>query len=415
MLIKLYSYLFIFLALTTVGTWLSINWWAPNLTIAFIQWIVCFVLLIYPTFKYQHIKILCRYNSYKLFNIFNIYTFSLSLYAIMAYTSSLERSDLAALLSCCLAMLSCLSIYTLSFPNWLIIACRRLYKYLPLIAIVYMPFAKPHAFGDLLGFVCMPAMLLLIFFKELPKKQKYIWFILTILIVVSSFIDDARSNVIKYAFCFLLGITINWDNFYRRIKHLIWFFFIMPIVLFFLGVFNIFNIFAIDTYFDSESLNEETIADTRTLVYQEVLLSAIDNDYIVTGRGIGKGYESLFQQRRAEGTMSVSNTTDVNASERQSEAGILNIFTWGGIIYVVIYTLFYMSVVYYGIYKSKNRFSRNAAIFLAFYYFYSWVENFQSFSIIYLSSYLFIVMSISPYFREMNNNEVKQYIYKLLK
>ena len=415
MLIKLYSYLFIFLALTTVGTWLSINWWAPNLTIAFIQWIVCFVLLIYPTFKYQHIKILCRYNSYKLFNIFNIYTFSLSLYAIMAYTSSLERSDLVALLSCCLAMLSCLSIYTLSFPNWLIIACRRLYKYLPLIAIVYMPFAKPHAFGDLLGFVCMPAMLLLIFFKELPKKQKYIWFILTILIVVSSFIDDARSNVIKYAFCFLLGITINWDNFYRRIKHLIWFFFIMPIVLFFLGVFNIFNIFAIDTYFDSESLNEETIADTRTLVYQEVLLSAIDNDYIVTGRGIGKGYESLFQQRRAEGTMSVSNTTDVNASERQSEAGILNIFTWGGIIYVVIYTLFYMSVVYYGIYKSKNRFSRNAAIFLAFYYFYSWVENFQSFSIIYLSSYLFIVMSISPYFREMNNNEVKQYIYKLLK
>lgn len=333
----------------------------------------------------------------------------------MAYASSLERSDLAALLSCCLAMLSCLSIYTLSFPNWLIIACRRLYKYLPLIAIVYMPFAKPHAFGDLLGFVCTPAMLLLIFFKELPKKQKYIWFILTIVIVVSSFIDDARSNVIKYAFCFLLGITINWDNFYRRIKHLIWFFFIMPIVLFFLGVFNIFNIFAIDTYFDSESLSEETIADTRTLVYQEVLLSAIDNDYIVTGRGIGKGYESLFQQRRAEETMSVSNTTDVNAAERQSEVGMLNIFTWGGIIYVVIYTLFYMSVVYYGIYKSKNRFSRNAAIFLAFYYFYSWVENFQSFSIIYLSSYFFIVMSISPYFREMNNNEVKQYIYKLLK
>ena len=135
----------------------------------------------------------------------------------------------------------------------------------------------------------------------------------------------------------------------------------------------------------------------------------------MTGRGIGKGYESLFQQRRAEETMSVSNTTDLNASERQSEVGILNIFTWGGIIYVVIYTLFYISVVYYGIYRTKNCFSRNAAIFLAFYYFYSWVENFQSYSIIYLSSFLFIVMTISPYFREMSNYEIKQYIYKLLK
>lgn len=415
MLIKLYSYLFVFLTLTTVGSWLSINWWASNLTVAFIQWIVCFVLLIYPVFKYQHIKMLYRYHSYKLFNVFNIYTFCLSLYAIIAYAPSLERSDLAALLSFCMAMLSYLSIYTLSFPNWFIVAWRKLYKYLPLIAVVYMPFAKPHAFGDLIGFICSPAMLLLLFFNELPKKQKYIWFILTIVIVVSSFVGDARSHVIKYAFCFLLGITISWDKFYRKMKHLVWAFFIVPIVLFFLGVFGIFNIFAIDSYLDSKTLSEETIADTRTLVYQEVLLSAIDNDYIMTGRGIGKGYESLFQQRRAEETMSVSNTTDLNASERQSEVGILNIFTWGGIIYVVIYTLFYISVVYYGIYRTKNCFSRNAAIFLAFYYFYSWVENFQSYSIIYLSSFLFIVMTISPYFREMSNYEIKQYIYKLLK
>lgn len=35
MLIKVYPYLFVFLALTTVGQWLSINWWAPNLTINF--------------------------------------------------------------------------------------------------------------------------------------------------------------------------------------------------------------------------------------------------------------------------------------------------------------------------------------------------------------------------------------------
>lgn len=412
MLIKVYPYLFVFLALTTVGQWLSINWWAPNLTISFIEWCFCFLILVYPTFKYQHLKIMSKIGAYKLLNIFLFYTLYLSLYSIVKY-HNIERSDLAALLSYCMAMLSCILIYSLSYPYWMFKALRILYKYLPFIVIIYAPFARNQAYGDLLGFLCMPALLLLLFFKELPKKQKYIWLIITITIIICSFIGDARSHVIKYAISLLLGITLYWDKFYYKIRHFIWSFFILPFFLLFLGISGIFNIFEVNTYIDSKSIDEGTIEDTRTLVFQEVFMSALNNNYILIGRGIGKGYESLFQQNRT--SMTNLKTTELNSSERQSEVGILNIFTWGGIIYVVLFTLFCISVVYYGLYKSKNRLSRNCAIFFAFYFFYSWVENFQNFSMFFISTWLLIALCISPCFRNMTNMEFKEYINKLLK
>lgn len=413
MLIKVYPYLFVFLALTTVGQWLSINWWAPNLTISFIEWCLCFYILLYPVLKYKYIYILRKDKAYRFFNLYFIYTIILSLYALIKYSSQMELYDFANLASYCMAMLSCVCVYSLSFPQWFSLTCNKLYKYLPFIAIIYMPFAKSLLFGDLLGFLCMPSLLLLSCFKILPRRQKYIWFCLVLLIVISSYMGDARSNVIKYGFALILGYTFFWDKFYAKIKNVIWIFFIVPFIFFFLGISNTFNIFETDKYLNTKSFNEGTISDTRTTVYREVLTSASDNNYIIWGRGIGKGYESKFQEWLVSNTNTSS--TKIKESERQSESGILNIFTWGGVTYVIIYTLFCISAVFYGLYRSNNRFSRNMAIYFAFYYMYSWIENFQSFSIIFISSWFIVAGCISPHFRKMNNMEFKEYINTLLK
>lgn len=413
MLKKIYSLIFVFIALTTVGQWLSINWWAPNLTVGFMEWCLFFGILIYPVFGYGHFIQLKRYKSYSFFNLFVIYTAFLSIYALVKYSTLGSLSDFASMVSYIFAMLSCLCVYTLSLPNWFRLASRRLYICLPYILIAYMPFAKDHAYGDLIGFLCLPSVLLLLFIRDLSIKHRTIWVIISILIIITSFYGGARSNVIKYGVALFLGFTSKIIFFNNVVKHCVWSFFLLPLIFFTLGITHIFNIFETDKFVDSESLNESTIEDTRTLVYNEALVSAINNEYVWFGRGIGKGYESIFQQRRME-TSGDMNITEINASERQAEVGILNIFTWGGVAYVVLYTIFCIYVVYWGLYVSNNSFVKVTAVYFAFYYMYSWIENFQNFTIMFISSWFMVALCISPYFRKMSNLEFKIYWHKLL-
>lgn len=409
---RLYSYIFVLLALTTVGNWITIRWWAPNLTIFFLEECLMFFVLLYPTFKYRHFQYIRKEKAFFVFNIYAYYTIALTVLALTNQATKGVRADFANLMTWNMAMLTCFCVYTLSYPEWFQKSVRLLFKYLPIVAVIYLPFVRDNLYGDLLGFICTPAILLLLFFKDLPKKQKVIWFLFTILIVVTSFVGDARSNVIKFALAFLIGVTFVYDKFYMRIRQLVWLLVAAPFFLFFMGISGTFNIFEMDQYIKTKSVREGTISDTRTFLYVEVLSSAVDNDYIVWGRGIGRGYESHFQERRSSDK---SNVTDLGASERQSEVGIHNIFTWGGVVYVFIHLIMWCSVLYYGVYKSKNRYVRAVGFYLAFYYFYTWVENFQSFSIIFISSWFMVALCLSPYFRLMNDREFKNFLATLFR
>lgn len=406
-MVKLYSYILVLMSLTTVGNWLSIQWWAPNLTIDVMERCLYFVVLLYPVFKFRHFQIVKKEKTFAVFNVFVYYTVALSVYALANYANRGERSDLAELMNYNMGMITCFCVYTFAQPHWFSLACRHLYKFLPLIAIVYLPMARDGAYGDLMGFLCLPAILLLLFFDELPKKQKAIWLLLTIIIVVTSFVGDARSNVIKYTIALLIGLTFSHEMIYRKLKHLVWICVILPFVLLYLGIIGTFNIFETDQYIKNKSISEGTISDTRTLVYVETISSAVNNDYILFGRGIGRGYESNFQERRS---MDSKTATAISSSERNSEVGMHNIFSWGGIVYVVIYTLMWCSVLYYGVYKSRNKYVRAVGFYLAFYYFYSWVENSPSFSAMYISSWLMVAICLSPYFRNMDDIKFKHFM-----
>ena len=409
-MIRLYSYIFVFLSLTTVGQWLSVHWWAPNLTVEFLEWCLSFFILLYPVFKYRHFAQLKREKSFLLFTIFAYYTVALSVYGIASFGGRGERSDLAFLMRYNIGMLTCFCVYTFAHPAWAFLAFKRLFKFLPIIAIVYLPFAKNGAYGDLIGFLCLPAIFLLLFFGELPKKQKMIWLALAILIVAASFIGDARSNVIKYTIALFIGLTFSYEAIYRKLRHLVWLCVISPFVLLYLGITGVFNVFEMDQYIKDKSISAGTIQDTRTLVYVEVISSAVNNDYVLWGRGIGRGYESRTQELRS---MDSKTATTISSSERNSEVGMHNIFSWGGIVYVAIYTLMWCSVLYCGVYKSRNKYVRAIGFYLAFYYFYSWIENFQSFTIFFVSSWLMVAFCLSPYFRGMSNAEFRHYIKSL--
>ena len=75
-----------------------------------------------------------------------------------------------------------------------------------------------------------------------------------------------------------------------------------------------------------------TLADTRTFLYVEEISSAIKNKYVVQGRSIARGYDSMSFGK------SIDKALGIQRGERQmSETSILNIFNYFGIIGVVSY------------------------------------------------------------------------------
>ena len=87
-------------------------------------------------------------------------------------------------------------------------------------------------------------------------------------------------------------------------KILFGFLMLLPIVLFFFAQSGKFNVFDMDSYIEgtyTSSSGENMKDDTRTILYEEAINSALDNNYLWYGRTPGYGYDSKFVAAR-EGT-----------------------------------------------------------------------------------------------------------------
>lgn len=403
-IIKLSIIAYTILSINSYTAWIQWNPMASNLTMTFIENFLVFIILSYPGFKYNYISKNYNQKGFGLLNLFILYTIGLSIYSLIVNTSGIEKQDFANLWMSIQAMLSIILVYTLIYPFWFYKTFRIILKLTPWLLIFLIPIAKEENLGGLFGFIFRPISFILIFISILNKKDKLFYSTLAIITSILSFIYDARSNMLIPVVCLLLGFTINMGFYTSKFKHTIWLCIIVPFILFYIGLTGTFNIFETDKYIKGQNISEGTISDTRTLVYVEVLSSAAKNSYIYWGRGIGRGYESLFQERRSMDNKLASKR---GANERYSEVGIHNIFTWGGVVYLAVYTFMWISIIYYGIYKSKNKYIPAIAFYLGFYFLYSWIENFQSFSITYISSWLLVSLCLSPYFRRMTDKEFR--------
>src|SRR5690606_8010144 len=107
------------------------------------------------------------------------------------------------------------------------------------------------------------------------------------------------------------------------------------------GRFNIFNMeeyisgeYKTQTLIDGKLEETSLTADTRTLLYQETLTSAIKNNYVWHGRTPARGYESP-----SFGAFALEQLKTGKLERFGSEVSILNIFTWTGIIGCILYFL----------------------------------------------------------------------------
>jgi hypothetical protein len=186
-----------------------------------------------------------------------------------------------------------------------------------------------------------------------------------------------------------------------------------PFVLFSLASLGIFNIFKIQEATgtelsaeqitsEGETRDENLLADTRTLLYEEVLSSAIKHDYWLFGRSPARGNETkifagMYMNERS--------------SERvRNEVGICNVFTWTGLIGVCLYFLIFVKASYLAINQSKNTISKLLGIYISFRWCNSWIAEITNFDLINFTIWIAVALCFSEKFRGMNDKELKIWV-----
>jgi hypothetical protein len=254
--------------------------------------------------------------------------------------------------------------------------------------------------------------ILLLFFPVLSKRIKWVVGVFALIALTAD--TSARGKTLTFAIPVLLVVVYYYRHF---IPTILWewirkILMIAPIILFTLAVSGVFNVFNIGDYIEGdyttqvikngEEEEENLLTDTRTFLYEEVLLSALVNNYWLIGRSPARGNDTLLWEGQTE--ISGKNERFGN------ETGILNIFTWTGIIGVILYLLVFYRATYLAVNKSNNIFSKMIGIFLAFHWLWSWVTEFSAFNLSYLSIWILVAFSFSENFRSMTNNEVKYWV-----
>jgi len=268
--------------------------------------------------------------------------------------------------------------------------------------------------ADAYGFYLIPMSFLLLFLPALTLRQKIL--VITVTLVVITADLGARSNVIKFGVPLLiLGFYYLRSMITVKVMEAVRLsLFVIPVVLFLLGVSEIFNVFKMDDYVKGDYTTVGTdefgnrveinvTTDTRTFIYSEVLQSAINNNYWLLGRTPARGNDSeIFGERAYELT---------RRSERlANEIGLANVFTWTGIAGVILYTLIFFRASYLAVNRSANLYAKMLGIYIAFRWLYAWVEDVNNFSLNYFMLWVMIGLCFSYTFREMTNKEVALWV-----
>jgi hypothetical protein len=311
-----------------------------------------------------------------------------------------------------------LTVYAFCHPKQLSKILLFWFNYAWLILIILTPFLSSDAFGRFL----VPYSFLALFAVLLDRKS--IFFIIAAYIITCTLGNESRSDIIKFTFCILLGSSFLIPKTRKLIfeyrRSIIYLFWTLPIILFVFAAVGKFNIFRLEEelglegkYNISNSLSGKEVSvltDTRTLLYIEEISSAINNNYVLQGRSIARGYDSAYFGD------AIDNPLNIKRGERGScEVSILNIFNYFGLIGVVIYFLIFASASYKAVTQSQNLFVPIIGIYVAFRWAFGWIEDFSRFDLNYLFLWIMIGICFSPFYRNMSNKDIKHWLYQSTK
>lgn len=261
-------------------------------------------------------------------------------------------------------------------------------------------------------FYIAPIFLLGCFLPLMPLKWKIIIGGLLLIMLTSNL--GARSQVIKAGITIIIALGIYFSRLiptsFLKLIHCLCFG--IPIILLFLGISGTFNIFKElskneDKYIEKKIVNGQVVeenlsADTRTFIYEEVIESAVKHNYVIWGRTPARGNDSsIFGALTAE-------ILKTGKYERHAnELCHPNVFTWLGLIGVILYSLIYLRSSYLAVYKSNNIYIKILGCFIAFRWAFGWIEDINRFDIANIALWMIIAIGYSDQFRLMGNLEFR--------
>lgn len=238
------------------------------------------------------------------------------------------------------------------------------------------------------------------FLPLIPKNWRFLILIVLFTMIISDF--TARAQIIKAFFSLTISLLVIFRKYIKKwmLCSIIGICLTSPFYFIYQGFFGTFNIFE---HFEKENSKNEFISkeDTRTFIYQEVITSAIKNNYVMCGRTPARGNDSKFMGKYDLSGRGQRNANEVNHA---------NIFTWTGIIGLLLWGTLYFYAIYLCIRKSNNIYMQIWALFIAFRFALGWIEEMSTFSQQGMSIWITIGMGYSPFLRSLNDNEFEFWI-----
>jgi len=258
-------------------------------------------------------------------------------------------------------------------------------------------------FGPLFLFFLIPL---------LPNKWKIILAIILLCLIVGDL--GARSQSAKAAFVFFICIMA----FFRKripvglysVVH--WLCYIGPIVILYFAITGIYNPFEkMEEYQGTMYAGEEDLtADTRSILYEETIISAVKNKYIWHGRSLARGNDSWDFE-----TFTSQELKTKKYERYGNEWCHPNIFTWLGLIGVFLFSFIYLKSSYLALYHSNNIWMKLFSMNIAFNWAWGWIENCLGLDILNVGIMMMIAMGFSKQFREMSDKEIEAWFISLFK
>lgn len=273
-------------------------------------------------------------------------------------------------------------------------------------------------FYNKIGFVQMywqPILILLCLFPLF--KPRYVILILIISFLYATIdIEGQRAPFIKAIVALITGIGVGIRKIISdkliRIAHILAY---LSVIYLFVYIFSDFFVVVTGKAEAQDVVTnnferEEILQDTRSLLYIDVLNSSISNGYFIWGHTPARGFEVEYSERlfMRENTIMTKNERHMN------EMVLSNVYTWEGLIGLILYSLIYMYGSYLAVYHSKNRIIPFLGCFIAWRWAWGWVEDVNLFLCTDIDLWVLISICYSSYYREMKDSEFKLWASGLL-
>lgn len=405
-----YTYLPLFLLLLA---FVSANQWSEiPLGNTFTTWTICTLVLIAFFIEYSKSKLGLFYRQYAIVGVFLLWAIIGIIRGCFTAENYWEWKNLY---STSLVLLMPLCVYVFRRPA---VVCYTLKFWLFYGLSAYAVF-----FFWVVGisqFYLGPLYLLICFIPIIRSKIWKVILIVFAILLLTYDIQDQRSQFIKAVISVSLAIGVYFRNFIGKIilrtTHLL--LFIIPIIFLYLGISGHFNIFESTEeeysgrYISKGEEHVDMSADTRTFIYYEVITSAVDNGYVILGRTPARGNDATFFYDTIDDLKYQRQVDNLKIERIRNEVCFPNIFTWLGLIGMLLYIGIYLCASIMAVYFSNNIYVRLLGIYVAFNFLYGWVENCTSFDILNFEYWIMNSICLSGKFRKMTDQEFNIWLNK---